>query len=256
MDNAAMIEKKAHVILVCCAVLCVIAGVAVADSLTVVPGINFTAVSGEVEVSVSITCEVLTFLTIENTIDDSYVEYVEGSAEYNTSRVTTSPLPGYSPFNLSGTTLTFQAHNNGDACVAAGTDWVYRFRVRGVGSGNTRLAPNVTQAKAGSVDPSPIETGADRITVYDVTGLPDDPSNDTDATVTVVGQNTYVTQYKYDIDSQGWSGVRDADVDISLTGLGENEQHTLSIRVGDADGNWQSAGDPFRLHVDDRSCGA
>lgn len=216
-------------------------------SLTVTPGIHFVPLGHETEIRVDVECPDMAFLTIDIELDGAGVGYVAGSADYNGDRVTPSGVLPVFPETDDGR-LRFQAENLGFTAVSAGAGWVFSFRLRGLTAGATSLAPEVVLASTiEGYTPNPITVSSeDRVTVFEVTGLPEDPTREDTATITVGWQESYVTQYKYRLSEGPWSGVRDPETPILLTGLAEFERHTLDIIVGDAEDNWQSSDAPFR----------
>ena len=65
--------------------------------------------------------------------------------------------------------------------------------------------------------------------------LPNDPTNETDADITVSGDD--IVFYKYNLDSTGYGVEISIDTNIVLSGLSEGE-HTIFVKGRDGVGNW------------------
>ena len=74
-----------------------------------------------------------------------------------------------------------------------------------------------------------------------MSGIPDSPTNQTAATITVGGEG--VTHYKYKLDDGAYGGETAVSEPISLSGLADGS-HTLCVIGRDSAGNWQSEGSP------------
>lgn len=70
-----------------------------------------------------------------------------------------------------------------------------------------------------------------------LSGTPTNPSQVSSINITAYG--TGVVAYKYNLDSEGWSGEIDISIPFSRVGLADGS-HTLSVAAKDLAGNWQS----------------
>ena len=73
-----------------------------------------------------------------------------------------------------------------------------------------------------------------------ISGMPNDPTNQTDASLTIGGEG--VTYYKYKLDDDAYGSETAVAVPITLAGLTEGN-HTVYVIGRDEAGNWQSETD-------------
>lgn len=224
---------------------------ACAQGTTVTVGHHFAEVGTDAEVTVSVDCPDLAFLTLEIHLDPSAARYVVDSAYINEDRVTISGAHGPGddlyPFEVrdAGVTLWFNPENfspDQPPTVGAGSGWLLRFTLRAAAAGSSPISSTITKAQKTTIgEARPFATYPGRLTVYELRGKPADPTNKATAEISVVGDG--VTHYRYQLDGQGYGAETSVETPILLNDLTE-AQHTLDVIVRDDEGHWQSLDTP------------
>ena len=225
---------------------------ACADGTAVTISHSFVEAGGDAEITVEADCELdLASFTLDVHLDPSTAPYVVDSAYINEDRVAIwgahGPDDDFYPFELrdGGATLWFNPENplfDVSPTVSSGSGWIFRFLLRTTGPASSAITSTIEEAEKTTIGPAiPFATFPGRLTAYELRGKPGDPTSDSTAEISIVGEG--ITHYRYQLDGQAYGAETPIDTPITLSNLSQG-QHTLNVIVRDDEGHWQSQDAP------------